>query len=365
VSELVELTRALVAVESINPDLGVGGSGEAGVARVVADWASRAGLDVELEEAAPGRPNVIVTAPGHSDGRTLMLNAHTDTVGVVGMAEPFSGRLDGARLHGRGAYDMKGSLAACLLAAAEARRRRLGGDVVVTAVADEEFGSLGTEAIALRRTADAAIVTEPTDECLVLAHKGFAGFEIEVDGRAAHGSRPDLGIDAIVRAAPVLSRIGELDDELRVAPAHALLGSGSVHASVISGGQEYSSYPARCRIVGERRTIPGETTEQVAEEVAGLLGDVDGSWRLTLGREPFEIDADAEIAALVARLAGSPEPVGIAYWADSALLQGAGIPTVLFGPRGAGAHAEDEWVDVESLARCRDLYVAVATEFCA
>ena len=364
-SDLIELTRALVAVESINPDLGSGGSGEAGVARVAADWAQRAGLDVELEEAAPGRPNVIVTARGTGGGRSLMLNAHMDTVGVEGMTDPFSGRLEGARLYGRGAYDMKGSLAACLLTAAAVHRLRVRGDVVVTAVADEEYGSVGTEAIARRRTADAAIVTEPTEERLVLAHKGFVGFEIDVAGRAAHGSRPDLGVDAIARSGPVLTRIGDLAERLQAGPGHPLLGTGSVHASLISGGQEYSSYPASCRVVAERRTLPGETGDVVSAEIRELLGDVDGSWRRTLAREPFEIGPDTEIAALVARHAGEPEVTGVPYWADSALLHDAGIPTVLYGPRGEGLHAEVEWVDVESLERCLGVYVAVAAELCA
>ncbi|MDH4176528.1 MAG: M20/M25/M40 family metallo-hydrolase [Thermoleophilia bacterium] len=364
-SDLVELTRALVAVESINPDLGSGGSGEPGVARVVADWAHRAGLDVELEEAAPGRPNVIVTVRGTGGGRSLMLNAHMDTVGVEGMTDPFSGRLEGARLYGRGAYDMKGSLAACLLAAAAVHRLRLRGDVVVTAVADEEYGSIGTEAIARRRTADAAIVTEPTEERLVLAHKGFVGFEIDIAGRAAHGSRPDLGIDAIARAGPVLTRIGELGERLQAGPAHPLLGTGSVHASLISGGQEYSSYPASCRIVAERRTVPGETRDVVSAEIDELLGDVQGSWRPTLAREPLETGAGTEIATLVARHAGEPAVAGAPYWADSALLHDAGIPTVLYGPRGEGLHAEVEWVDVESLERCLGVYLAVAAELCA
>ncbi len=364
-SDLVELTRSLVAVESVNPDLGTGGSGEEAAARVVAEWSERAGLHVELEQAAPGRPNVIATARGSGDGRSLLLNAHMDTVGVVGMDDPFSGRLEGTRLYGRGACDMKGSLAACLVAAERASRLGLRGDVVVTAVADEEFGSVGTETVARTRTADAAIVTEPTEERLVIAHKGFVGFVVEVVGRAAHGSRPDLGVDAIARTGPVLSRIAALDERLAGAPRHPLLGRGSVHASLISGGQEYSSYPASCRVVGERRTLPGETMEQVAEEVRSLLADVEGTWEHTLARPPFELAADADIVRLVARHAGGPEIAGVSFWADSALLQAAGIPTVLYGPRGEGLHTEVEWVDVESLQRCADVYLGVAAELCA
>jgi acetylornithine deacetylase len=365
VSRLVELTRQLVAVESINPGLDPAGSGEAELARVVADWCEAAGLDVEVEEAAPGRPNVIVTARGSGGGRTLMLNAHMDTVGVAGMDDPFGGRLEGDRLHGRGAVDMKGSLAACMLACERAAALRLRGDVVLTAVADEELASVGSEAIAATRRADAAIVTEPTDERLALAHRGFAGFRIEVEGRAAHGSRRDLGVDAIARMGPVLTRLAELDGRLAGGPGHPLLATGSAHASVIEGGQEFSTYPASCTLDGERRTIPGETREQVEAEVRALLGDVPGTYEITIVREPFEIDAGAEIAALVSRHAGGPEVVGAPFWADSALLQAAGIPTVLYGPRGEGLHSESEWVDVPSLERCLEVYVAVAAELCA
>jgi acetylornithine deacetylase len=365
VRELVELTRRLVAVESINPGLDAAGSGEAELARVVAEWCEAAGLDVEVEEAAPDRPNVIATARGTGGGRTLMLNAHMDTVGVTGMEDPFGGRLDGDRLHGRGAGDMKGSLAACMVACERAAALRLRGDVVLTAVADEELASVGTEAVAASRRADAAIVTEPTDERIVVAHRGFAGFRIEVEGRAAHGSRRDLGIDAIARMGPVLVRLSELEQRLAADPGHPMLGSGSAHASVIEGGQEYSSYPASCTLDGERRTIPGETLEQVEAEVRALLGDVPGAYEILITRQPFEIGPDEELVALVSRHAGGPELVGASYWADSALLQAAGIPTVIYGPRGEGFHGAVEWVDVPSLERCLEVYVAVAAELCA
>jgi acetylornithine deacetylase len=281
------------------------------------------------------------------------------------MDDSLSGHIENGRVYGRGAYDMKGSLAASMLAGARAAELGLRGDVVVTAVADEELASVGTEAVARAYRADAAIVTEPTEERLVLAHKGFAGFTIDVNGFAAHGSRPDLGVDAIANMGPVLTRLHELDQRLRSGAGHPLLGTGSVHASLIDGGQEYSSYPASCRLVAERRTIPGETDDVVRGEIGALLGDVDGSWQLLMTRPPFETAADAEIVGLVSLHAGGPEIVGAAFWADSALLHGAGIPTVLFGPRGEGAHAVVEWVEIASLERCLEVYVAVAAELCA
>jgi acetylornithine deacetylase len=363
-TDVAELTAALVRIDSTNPGLVEGSSGETELAGFVAGWLGEVGLDVTVEEAAPGRPNVIGIARGSGGGRTLMLNAHMDTVGVAGMEEPFSGRIADGRVYGRGALDMKGSLAASMLAAARASQLGLRGDVVVTAVADEELASVGTESVARAHRADAAIVTEPTDERLAIAHRGFAGFAIEVEGFAAHGSRPDLGVDAIANTGPVLMRLGELDRRLRAETGHPLLGTGSVHASLIDGGQEYSSYPASCRLVGERRTIPGETDDLVRAEIESLLGDVDGSWQLLMTRPPFQTEPDAEIVGLVSRHAGGPEVVGVPFWADSALLHEAGIPTVLFGPRGEGLHGAVEWVDIASVERCLEVYVAVAAELC-
>ena len=361
--DLASLLRDLVAIDSVNPDLVPGGAGEGELAAFVAAWCERAGLEAQVAEAAPGRPNVVAVARGSGGGRSLLLNAHLDTVGVAGMEEPFSGRIEGGRLFGRGAYDMKAGLAAALAAAARARGLGLRGDVIVTAVADEEVASLGTEAlVAAGVTADAAIVAEPTEERLAVAHKGFVALELSTEGRAAHGSRPDLGIDAIARMGHVLVRLERLDEELRAGTGNPLLGTGSLHASLVEGGQEYSSYPASCVLKAERRTIPGETVEQVADEARALLGDVPGDVRVLFSRPPLETPLDAEIATLVGRHAAGAEVCGMAFWADSALLAAAGIPTVLYGPRGEGAHAEVEWVELASVERCAGVYAAVAAE---
>ena len=376
-SDVAELAAKLVAVESINPDIVPGGSGEASLARLVAEWCDRAGLETTLSEAAPGRPNVVAVARGRGAGRALMLNAHLDTVGVAGMDDPLTPRLEGGRLYGRGTYDMKGSLAACMLATAGARREGLAGDVILTAVADEEFASVGTEAVAASIQADAAIVTEPTELQVAVAHRGFVHVEVETVGRAAHGSRPDLGVDAIAKMGRVLAGIEDLDRRLRTHPTHPYVGSGSVHASLIEGGQEFSSYPARCVVQTERRTIPGEAVALFEGELAEIVsaageGDPDFSAhvRVLASRQPFEVAEDSEVVRVVRACAGrllgtEPEVVGVSFWADSALLADAGIPTVLFGPLGEGAHAEVEWVDVASLERCLEIYAAVATEICS
>ena len=376
-SAVAELAAQLVEIESINPDVVAGGSGELGLARFVAEWCERAGLETALTELRPGRANVVAVARGSGGGRSLMLNAHMDTVGVEGMTDPFVPRIEAGRLYGRGAQDMKGSLAACMLAAADAKRRRLRGDVIVTAVADEEFASIGTEAIAAALSADAAIVTEPTDLRVAVAHRGFVHLEVEVAGRAAHGSRPDVGIDAIAKMGRVLVGIEELDRNLRADPRHPYLGSGSVHASLIDGGQEFSSYPARCRLQGERRTIPGETAalaEQELREIVARAGGGDPQFvaqvRAPISREPFEVSEAAEIVQLVRRhgeavLGHAPETVGVPFWADSALLAAVGIPTVVFGPTGEGLHSEVEWVDLASLEHCVEIYSRVAANLCS
>ncbi|HEY7693996.1 MAG TPA: ArgE/DapE family deacylase [Gaiellaceae bacterium] len=362
--ELLPLLERLVAIDSVNP--GLGGPGEAEIASFVAGWARAAGLEVEQDEVAPGRPNVIATARGSGGGRTLMLNGHLDTVGPGSMADPLTARLEDGRLHGRGAYDMKGGLAACLVAAAEAARRGLRGDVVVTAVVDEELGSIGTESILQRVHADAAIVAEPTQMRVGIAHKGFVAFEMETHGRAAHGSRPDLGVDAIARMGHVLVGLEALDRELRDRPGHVLVGSGSLHAGVISGGSEFSTYPERCLLQAERRTIPGESAAQVEAEIRQVLDarDVHATWRVVAARDPFEVPPEEEIVRLVGRHAGAPAPVGEAFWTDAALIAAQGIPTVLFGPGGEGAHAAVEWVHLDDVRRCANVLLAVAAELC-
>src|SRR5919107_3429390 len=289
------LVADLVAIDSVNPALVPGGAGETEIARFVAGWLERAGLEVELVEPAPGRPSVIGVARGRGGGRALMLNGHLDTVGVGQMTDPHRPRVAGGRLHGRGAYDMKGGVAACMLAAAAAARADLAGDVIVTAVADEEHSSIGVQAVLDRRGADACVVTEPTALELVVAHKGFAWWEIVAEGRAAHGSRPHLRVHRIAPGGPGLTALGALERELAGRP-HERLGPGSVHASLIAGGQELSSYPERCTLQVERRTLPGETEAQLDAERERLLGgDPRLSARTTLVRPPFEVAPGAPI----------------------------------------------------------------------
>jgi acetylornithine deacetylase len=374
--DLTALLAQLVAIDSVNPSLVPGGAGEAEIAAFIAGWAREAGLAADVLEESAGRPSVLVRASGTGGGRTLLLCGHTDTVNVEGMTDPHTPRVDGDRLYGRGAYDMKAGVAAALIAARAAADMGLAGDVVVAAVADEEHESIGVQESLRALRADAAIVTEPTQLAIVVAHKGFVWSEVHVEGRAAHGSRPDLGIDAIVKMGPVLTEVGALDEALG-GREHPLLGRGSVHASVIEGGVEMSSYPARCVLGLERRTLPGDTRADIERELAGLLDrcraadpELDAEQHTLLVREPFELDPDAELvrttsAAAAEVLPEAPPIGGASYWADAAFIAAAGIPTVMFGPSGEGAHAIEEWVslpDTETVART---LIGVASRVCA
>jgi acetylornithine deacetylase len=374
-SELSGLVADLVRIESVNPSLDPNGSGEGEIAAFVGTWLTAAGFEVHQQETAAGRPNVIGIRVGTGGGRSLMLNAHMDTVSLGGMANGLEPRVEGNRLYGRGSYDMKASLAAIMLAVQDLGDEPLAGDVIVTAVTDEEYASIGTQAIVGEYTADACIISEPTHLELTLAHKGFVWADIETYGKAAHGSLPEVGIDAIAKMGPILTRIGELDRRLRAELRHPLLRTGSLHASLIEGGTELSTYPDRCRVQIERRTIPGETDELVEEQLQTLIADAgqagtDGA-QLTMGisRQPFEIAPDAELVTVAQRVIterlGQPaEITGAGSWMDSALTSAAGIPTIIFGPTGEGAHADDEWVDLESVRICREIYAEIARAWC-
>lgn len=373
--EMLTLLRDLVAINSVNPSLVPGGAGEGEAAACLEAYFRRHAIDVELHEVAPGRPNVIASVEGAADGPTLLLCGHLDTVGVDGMDAPFTPVEQEGRLYGRGAQDMKAGVAASAGAlvtlAAEGLER---GRVIFAGVIDEEHASLGAEALVRDLTADAAIVAEPTDLQVAIAHKGFAWLEVEVRGKAAHGSRPDEGRDAIVRMGRLLGVLERFDSELRARPTHALLGSGSLHASRIEGGREISSYPALCRLQFERRTVPGEDGGRALTEVEQMIAVLreadrhfDAHARLVMERPPYVVDERSEIVqAVMAATADAgldAPPTGMTYWTDAALLAAAGIPSVVIGPRGAGLHGPVEHVELASTTTCRQILVGAARRF--
>jgi acetylornithine deacetylase len=363
---VISLLRDLVAIDSVNPSLVPGAAGESQIADAIARHMRAIGLDVQQQEVAPGRPNVIGVLEGSERGRSIMFCGHTDTVGVAGMTAPFDPVIRDGRLYGRGAQDMKAGIAAMIDAARLARERGFRkGRLVIAAVADEEYASLGADALVREWTADAAIVTEPTDLTIGVCHKGFAWATIETRGRAAHGSRPRDGRDAIIRMGRVLSRLERLDRELQSRAPHPLLGTGSLHASIIAGGSELSSYPDRCRLQLERRTIPGESVETFARELDALLSsltdedpELEASVDVMFSRPPYEVSTDHEVPqalGLAAAAAGAPtSTVGMSFWTDAAILGSAGIPSVLFGPGGAGLHSLEEYVTLADVIACRN-----------
>lgn len=373
----IALLAELVSIDSVNPALVPGGAGEEEIAEAVARSLREAGLDVETADAAPGRPNVLGVLEGRSPGRSLILCGHLDTVGVEGMAAPFDPVERDGRLYGRGAQDMKGGLAAMIGAAQALARSGLpAGRLIVAAVADEEHASLGADALVKTWRADAAIVTEPTDLVVAVAHKGFSWVEVETLGRAAHGSRPAEGEDAILRMGRVLSRLEALDGTLQSRPPHALLGTGSLHASFVQGGRELSTYPDRCLLRLERRTVVGERVETAVEEVEKILEQLrreDPSFRAAaralFSRPPYEtppghpiLDLLEEALETVGRAGGR---AGMSYWTDAAILGHAGIPSVVFGPGGEGLHGLEEYVRVDEVIACRDVLVELTRSFCS
>lgn len=371
----IRFLRDLVAIDSVNPSLVPGAAGEAAVAARVADELRAIGLDVELAEVQPGRPNVVGVLDGRAPGRTLMFCGHLDTVGVEGMARPFDPIERDGRLYGRGAQDMKGGVAAMVGAARRLADSLARGRVVVAGVVDEEYASVGAEALVRRWKADAAVVTEPTDLQIAVAHNGFAWIEVETRGRAAHGSRPQDGRDAILRMGRVLVRLEALDRALQARPPQPLVGTASLHASLIDGGRELSSYPDRCRLQLERRTVAGETGELALAEVESVLAglraedpEFEATARLTFSRPPYALAPDhplvRTLAGVLEAQGGVPRVAGMSFWTDAAILGGAGIPSVLFGPGGAGLHGTDEYVRLDDVVACREALVGLARAFC-
>jgi len=371
------LLNDLIAIDSVNPSLVPGARGEAEVARALVAALEAAGVAVHVQEAAPGRPNVVGVLEGRAPGRSLMFCGHIDTVGVEGMAQPFVPVARDGRISGRGSQDMKSGVAA-MVDAARVLQQTGGlaeGRLVVACVVDEEHASLGADALVTQWRTDGAVVTEPTDLQIAVAHKGFEWVEIETHGVAAHGSRPRDGRDAIRMMGHVLTALDALDTRLQGGVSHRLLGTASLHASLISGGRELSSYPDRCQLQLERRTIPGEARGCAADEVTRILAELTAahphlraSSRELFTRSPYEIADDHLLVRTMAQAAASAGVTtgltGMSFWTDASVLGDAGIPSLLFGPTGAGLHGLDEWVDARSVCQCRDALVALARQWC-
>lgn len=369
--EILATLEWLIRTPSVNPGIAPNEAhGEAAIAALARDWLVERGIRAWLEEAAPGRPNAVAEIGG-AEGPVLVLCAHLDTVGTAGMnIPPFEPRLENGRVYGRGSYDMKGGAAAILGAAAVVAGERLPGGVLVALVADEEHASLGARDFVRRHHADACILTEPSEGKLILAHKGFVWVEIETRGHAAHGSRWDLGVSAIGKMGRVIAALERFDAEVLRRRVHPMVGPASQHCAQVDGGSGLSTYAERCTLRVERRTLPGETPEQVLSEIADVIREAgeEAEMRVLLDRPPLICDREVAIARAVrdgaAAVTGRvPEEAGVGYWMDAAIFAAAGIPTVNYGPTGFGAHEAVEWVELDSVLSCARVLVESARRF--
>ena len=375
------LTETLVRVDSRNPTLVPGAPGESGCAHVLAEVLGGWGFRLEWQDVRDGRANLLARiGTPERDAPVLMFNGHLDVVGVDGMTHaPFAPVLRDGLLYGRGSCDMKAGIAAMCVAAWQAAQQPMRGEIVVAAVIDEEFESLGTRAMLECGTrADVAVVTEPTRLAICPAHRGFVWLEFTFTGRAAHGSRYEIGIDAIQHAALVLTALERMQQVRLVTRTHPLLGRASLHASTISGGTGWSTYPDQCVLRVERRTVPGETTALVLHEVELLLAELRNSEpqltvrvRVDTAQGPSDVAADAP---LVQRLSAAHEAVsghrppieGLSAWTDAALLNEAGIPAVCFGPGDISlAHAATEYVPLAEIDAATAVLTAFALDWCS
>jgi acetylornithine deacetylase len=365
---LLALLQELVRIPSVNPTLAPDESdGEAALAEFARDWLANHGIDARLEEVVPGRPNVVAQV-GDGDGPGLVFCAHIDTVSVAGMSiAPFEPRAEGRRVYGRGSYDMKGGAAAAMAAAAALRETDFAGHVILALVVDEEHSSIGADHFVANHQADACIVTEPTEGRLILTHKGFVWSELVTHGQAAHGSRWDLGVSAIGKMGRIIAELERFEEETLRPGTHPELGPASLHCAMIEGGVGISTYAPECRMKVERRTLPGESLDQVQRELqsavnaAGETAEIDCFFQ----RAPLICGSDEPVARCLReahkKVAGAkPEETGVAYWTDAAVFDAAGIPALLYGPAGEGAHGDVEWVDIDSVVSCAQVLVEAA-----
>lgn len=378
--DVLQLLSKLIAIDSVNPSLVEGGAGETAIAAFLDAYLQDLGLTTDRKEIAPGRWNIVGVLRGTGRGKSLMLNGHIDTVSTKGMTiPPLQAVLKDGRVYGRGALDMKGGLTAilCAIKAVKKAGLKLRGDVVFAGVADEEYASIGTEAVIRDYNTNGAVICEPSNLDIIVAHKGFAWIRIDVRGKAAHGSAYQEGVDAITKAGKVLLAVDAYEkDKLRTV-SHPLVGSPSIHASLISGGKELSTYPDFCRIEYERRTIPGETETQVREEIKAILDGIAASdpsfnaaAEIFFYRPPLEVPYEAEVVkslhtAFSAAAGKEPKYAGKSGWMDSAILQAAGIPTVIFGPGGRGSHAAEEYVEFGDVLTVAKILAQMIANFCA
>jgi acetylornithine deacetylase/succinyl-diaminopimelate desuccinylase-like protein len=363
-----KLLAELIALPSVNPAFLPARHPHAGEKRV-ADFllsvAARAGLDVEFQTARPGRPNLIARLrPANKIRRTILLAPHLDTVGADGTR--FIPQRKHGRLHGRGACDTKGSVAAMLAALCELasdKSRPQETEIVFAGLIDEEHAQAGSRAlVAAGFKADLAIVGEPTRLQAVTAHKGSLWLELETRGKAAHGATPQLGKNAIHEMARIVNVL-ETDYAAQLRRRkHSLLGAATVNVGTIAGGTQPNIVPDHCAIAIDRRTLPGETGAGVRREIMDLLRRNKLSAKISSAKlapaVPLETNHRLPVVQAFLKSIGQTRPRGIHFFCDAAVLSAGGIPSVVFGPGDiAQAHTADEWISLAELERAKNLFL--------
>jgi succinyl-diaminopimelate desuccinylase len=356
-----QLLRELIALPSVNPAFVSPGhphAGEQKVAEFIAATAKQAGLEVELQTVVDDRANVLVRlTPQGQIKRRIILAPHMDTVPCADEKQLTPEFKDG-KLFGRGACDTKGSIAVYLqtmLDLAKAERRPKETEIVLAALVDEENAQGGSRVLGGSGfQADLAIVGEPTRLRVVTAHKGDLWLRIQTHGKAAHGSRPDLGRNAILEMAKVVQLLETTYAKKLKEKKHPLLGHATINVGSIWGGHQPNIVPDQCEITADRRTLPGETEKRVMQEIRELLNhhklradllDFKG-----IESPPLETKDDDEIVKDLMTEARQHQPAGVDFFCDAAILAQAGIPSVVFGPGDiAQAHTADEWILVRQL----------------
>lgn len=379
--EVVTLISELVRIDSVTPWLVPGGAGEREVVEYFDAWTKDLPVETSIEEIEPGRFNFVATLRGSGEGPTLCLNAHCDTVGYAGWPDrALTPRRDGDRLYGLGAADDKGCCAIALLVLRHLAlgATQLRGDLVVACVADEEGISIGTEHFVASHHADFAVVLEADAlPKVVVEHQGFGWLDVVVTGRAAHGSAPEQGVDAIVGLAEVITRMHEFDRTHFAGVEAPRNGHTVFHTGTIQGGTDYATYPSQAVLGIEIGTQPGESMadrvreiRSMIDEVATLMPGLHGDVIVKLEREPFIARGHEPLLECLNDAArvhmGAPlEPVGMNAWTDAALMQDAGIPTVMLGPLGGNFHSPEEWVSLPDVVATVDLLIGAATRLLA
>lgn len=378
---VIELLAELVETPSVNPLFSgqkSGSGGEVEIVRLLEGRLREIGLETwVVESSEAGRPSVVGCWRGAGEGRSLMLNGHIDTVGVEDYDDPFAARVEGGRLYGRGSYDMKGGVAACVAAVGRLAReeRRLAGDVWLSAVADEEAASLGAQAVAARFPTRGVVVAEPTELVPIVAHKGFVWLRAVTRGFACHGSQHERGVDANRRMATVLRALDRLEQE-RSALRDDLLGRPSLHVGKLEGGLGPSVYSPSCSAIVELRTLPGESAAALGERLRDLISE---EWphgaeslprvELVLERPSLATDPDGPLGrslsqALARRGRDGAAPRGAPYWTDAGIFARHCDEVLLFGPAGQGAHESTEWVELSSVVETAQTLYELALDYC-